>query len=203
MKLYYSPGACSLASHIVLREAGLDFEPVLASTKTHKLADGTDYYTINPKGYVPLLELDDGARLTEGPAIMQYLADLVPMKKLAPANGSFERYRLQEWLNFVTSELHKQFSPLFNAAVPDEYKAMQRTKITDRLKWVDEQLEGKSFLMGDNFTIADAYLYVITGWAKPVGIDISGLKNLYAYWKRIGERQPVKEALEIEGLGKK
>jgi glutathione S-transferase len=203
MKLYYSPGACSLSPHIVLREAGLDFELVLASTKTHKLQDGTDYYTINPKGYVPLLELDDGQRLTEGPAIVQYLADLVPLKKLAPANGTMERYRLQEWLNFITSELHKQFSPLFNVAVPEEYKVMLRTKIGQRLAWVNEQLEGKSFLLGDTFTVADAYLYVIAGWGKGVGVDISAFKNVYAYWKRIGERPAVKEALAAEGLGKK
>jgi glutathione S-transferase len=203
MRLYYSPGACSLSPHIVLREAGLDFEPVLASTKTHKLQDGTDYYTINPKGYVPTLELDDGQRLTEGPAIVQYLADLVPLKKLAPPNGTFERYRLQEWLNFITTELHKQFSPLFNAAVPEEYKTMLRTKIGQRFAWVNEQLEGKSFLMGDTFTVADAYLYVIAGWGKGTGVDISGLKNLYAHWKRIGERPAVKEAQAVEGLGKK
>ena len=133
MKLYYSPGACSLSPHIVLREAGLPFDLVLASTKTHKLADGTDYYTINPKGYVPLLELDNGQRLTEGPAIVQYIADQVPAKNLAPAAGTMARYRLQEWLNFITSELHKGFSPLFNPAMPADSKALASARLIDRL----------------------------------------------------------------------
>src|SRR5690349_7864775 len=132
MKLYYSAGACSLSPHIVLREAGLAFEPVLASTKSHKLQDGTDYYTINPKGYVPLLELDNGERLTEGPAIVQYIADRVPDKKLAPPAGSWERSRLQEWLNFISSELHKTYSPLFSPAMPEEAKSIFRTKLVDR-----------------------------------------------------------------------
>ena len=157
MKLYFSPGACSLSPHIVLRESGLPFEPVQTSTKTHKLQDGTDFYSINPKGYVPVLELDNGERLTEGPAIVQYIADQVPAKKLAPANGTFARARLQEWLNFITSEIHKGFSPLFNPAVPEEYKAMARTKLLDRYRWVDQQLEGRSYLMGDEFSVADAY----------------------------------------------
>ena len=180
MKLYYSPGACSLSPHIVLRESGLAFEPVLASTKTHKLADGTDYYGINPKGYVPLLELDNGERLSEGPVIVQYIADQVPAKNLAPANGTMARYRLQEWLNFITSELHKGFSPLFNPAMPEEAKALARTKLADRLKWVNEQLEGKQYLMGDTFSVADAYLFTVAGWGKHVGVDISSLNHLGA-----------------------
>ncbi len=143
MKLYYSPGACSLSPHIVLREAGLPFEPVLASTKTHKLQDGTDYYGINPKGYVPLLELDNGERLSEGPAIVQYIADKAPEKKLAPPNGTMERYRVQEWLNFITSELHKGFGVMFNPAMPEEAKAVMRAKLGDRLKCVAAQIEGK------------------------------------------------------------
>ena len=199
MKLYYSPGACSLSPLIVLHEAGLKFEPVLASTKTHKLQDGTDYYTINPKGYVPLLELDDGERLSEGPAIVQYIADQVPASKLAPANGSFERYRLQEWLNFITTELHKQYSPLFVAAVPDEYKAMQRQRLKDRYAWVDRQLAGRDYLMGDTFTVADGYLYTVTNWAQHVGVDLAGLANLAAYMKRVGERPAVQEARRTEG----
>ncbi len=151
MKLYYSPGACSLSPHIVLRESGLAFEPVLANLKTHKLAEGTDYYTINPKGYVPLLELDNGERLSEGPAIVQYIADQVPAKNLAPANGTMARYRLQEWLNFITSELHKGFGPLFNPAMPEEAKTLARVRVTERLKWVDAQLEGRQYLMGAGF----------------------------------------------------
>jgi glutathione S-transferase len=187
MKLYYSPGACSLSPHIVLREAGLEFEPVLASTKTHKLQDGTDYYTINPKGYVPLLELDGGERLTEGPAILQYIADRAPEKKLAPAYGTMERYRVQEWLNFITSELHKGFGVLFNPAMPEEAKAVMRAKLGDRLKWVDAQLEGRQYLMGDSFSLPDAYLFTVANWGQHVGVDISGLKNLTAFqaaWRR-------------------
>ena len=200
MKLYYSPGACSLSPHIVLREAGLAFEPVLASTKTHKLQDGTDYYGINPKGYVPLLELDNGERLTEGPAIVQYIADQVPAKKLAPAAGTMARYRLQEWLNFITSELHKSFSPLFNPAMPEEAKALYRTRLGDRFKWVDGQLAGKNYLMGEDFSVADAYLFVVAGWGKHVGVDISGLANLGAFMARVGARPAVQEALKAEGL---
>ena len=200
MKLYYSPGACSLSPHIVLREAGLAFEPVLASTKTHKLQDGTDYYGINPKGYVPLLELDNGERLTEGPAIVQYIADQAPAKKLAPAAGTMARYRLQEWLNFITSELHKSFSPLFNPAMPEEAKALYRTRLGDRFKWVDGQLAGKNYLMGQDFSVADAYLFVVAGWSKHVGVDISGLANLGAFMARVGARPAVQEALKAEGL---
>ena len=200
MKLYYSPGACSLSPHIMLREAGLAFEPVLASTKTHKLQDGTDYYTINPKGYVPLLELDDGQRLSEGPAIVQYLADKVPAKNLAPANGTMERYRLQEWLNFITSELHKGFGVLFNPAMPEEAKTVMKAKLTDRLMWVDGQLAGKQYLMGDGFSVADAYLFTITNWSKFVGVDVSGLANLGAFMKRMAARPAVQEALKAEGL---
>ena len=200
MKLYYSPGACSLSPHIVLVESGLAFEPVLASTKTHKLQDGTDYYTINPKGYVPLLELDNGERLTEGPAIVQYIADQVPGKNLAPANGTMARYRVQEWLNFITSELHKGIGGLFNPAMPEEAKALMRAKAGERLKWVDSQLEGKSYLMGDAFSVADAYLFTVTNWTKHVGIDISGLKDLLAFQKRMGERPAVQAAMKAEGL---
>ena len=203
MKLYYSPGACSLSPHIVLREAGIAFEPVLASTKTHKLQDGTDYYTINPKGYVPLLELDDGQRLTEGPAIVQYIADKAPGKNLAPANGTFERYRLQEWLNFLTSEVHKGFGVLFTPQMPDEAKTVARGRVTDRLKWVDTQLEGKQYLMGDNFSVADAYLFTITNWAGGVDLDLSPFPNLQAFQARVAARPAVQQALEAEGLLKK
>ena len=198
MKLYYSPGACSLSPHIVLIESGLAFEPVLASTKTHKLQDGTDYYTINPKGYVPLLELDNGERLTEGPAIVQYIADQVPAKNLAPANGTMGRYRVQEWLNFITSELHKGIGGLFNPAMPEEAKALMRTKAGDRLKWVDSQLEGRSYLMGDSFSVADAYLSPCQ--LDPARrIDISGLRNLLAF-QNAGRAAAVQAALKAEGL---
>jgi len=200
MKLYYSAGACSLSPHIVLRESGLPFELVLASTKTHKLADGTDYYGINPKGYVPLLELDNGERLSEGPAIVQYIADQVPAKNLAPANGTMARYRLQEWLNFTTSEVHKAFGALFDPATPEDYKVAVKARILGRLKWVDEQLEGKQYLMGDTFSVADAYLFTVTNWSKFVGLDISGLANLGAFMGRVGARPAVQEALKAEGL---
>ena len=200
MKLYYSPGACSLSPHIVAREAGLTVDLVLASTKTHQLADGTDYYTINPKGSVPLLELDNGERLTEGPVIVQYLADQAPASKLAPAAGTMARYRLMEWLNFITSELHKGFSPLFNPAMPEEGKALSRARLADRFKWVDSQLEGKAYLLGDTFTAADAYLFTVTNWAPKVGVDLSALANVGAYMARVGARPAVQAALKAEGL---
>jgi glutathione S-transferase len=202
MKLYYSTGACSLSPHIVLRESGLPFDLVLASTKTHQLADGTDYYTINPKGYVPLLELDNGQRLSEGPAIVQYIADQVPAKKLAPANGSMERYRLQEWLNFITSELHKGFSPLFNPATPDDYKPLVKERLLGRFKWVNEQLEGKQYLLGNDFSVADAYLFVVSSWGQYVSVDLKPFANLQAFMGRVAARPAVQEALKAEGLAK-
>jgi glutathione S-transferase len=198
MKLYYSPGACSLSPHIVLREADLPFDLVRALTKTHKLDDGTDYYTINPKGYVPLLELDDGQRLTEGPVIVQYIADKVPAKKLAPPAGTMERYRLQEWLNFITTEIHKTYSPLFNPDMPEPAKQIFRLKLDSRYKWVEGQLQGRQFLMGDTFTVADAYLFTVSRWAKVVGVDITGLPNLTAYLARIDARPAVQAALKAE-----
>jgi glutathione S-transferase len=200
MKLYYSPGACSLSPHIALREAGLAFEPVLASTKSHKLQDGTDYYTLNPLGYVPLLELDDGTRLREGPAIVQYIADQAPLKNLAPANGTWPRYRLQEWLTFIGTEIHKTFSPLFQPAMPEEAKKIFRDKLLSRFAWVDGELAGKDYLMGDSFSVADGYLYVVTRWAKPMNLDLSGLANLMAQHQRVNARPAVQEALKAEGL---
>ena len=200
MKLYYSPGACSLSPHIVLREAGLPVELVKADLQAHKLADGSDFYAVNSKGYVPMLELDGGERLTEGPAIVQYIADQVPDKKLAPANGSMARYRVQEWLNFITSELHKGIGGLFNPAMPDDGKAVIRTKATDKLKWVDQQLEGKQYLMGDAFSVADAYLFTVTNWTGRVGIDISAMKNLSAFQARMAARPAVQAAMKAEGL---
>ncbi|CAN7692747.1 glutathione transferase GstA [Acidovorax sp. LjRoot118] len=200
MKLYYSPGACSLSPHIALHEAGLAFTPVLASTKSHKLQDGTDYYTINPLGYVPLLELDDGTRLREGPAILQYIADQVPLKMLAPQNGSLQRYRLQEWLTFIGTEIHKGFSPLFNPATPEEYKTIARDKLLQRLQWVDGQLADKQYLMGEQFTVADGYLFTVTNWAKPTNLDISAFTHLAAYRDRVAARPAVQEAMKAEGL---
>lgn len=200
MKLYYSPGACSLSPHIVLHEAGLPCELVLASTKTHKLPDGTDYYTINPKGSVPLLELDSGERLTEGPAIVQYLADQVPDRKLAPAFGTMARYRLMEWLNFITSELHKSFGAFFTPGMPDDAKALYRNRLRQRLQYVDEQLAGKSYLMGDDFTVADAYLFTVSNWTIPTQVDIADLANLQAFRERMLARPSVQAAMKHEGL---
>jgi len=200
MKLYYSPGACSLSPHIALKESGLAFEAIAAPTKTHKLADGTDYYTINPLGYVPFLVLDDGRTLHEVTAIVQYVADQVPDKRLAPANGSWERYKLQEWLNTIATELHKGFSPLFTPGMPEQAKEMAKTRLMSRLTWVDGELAGKSYLLGDTFTVADAYLFVVAGWGKHVGIDIAGLVNLSAFMDRVGVRPAVQAALRAEGL---
>ncbi len=199
-KLYYSPGACSLSPHIALREAGLSVDLALVNLKTHKLADGADFYAVNPKGSVPLLELPGGERLSEGPAIVQYIADQVPGSKLAPPAGTMERYRLMEWLNFITTELHKGFSPLFNAAMPEEAKALARTKLVERLKWVDSQLEGKDYLMGGTFTVADGYLFTVAGWGRHVGVDISGLGRLGAYMARVAARPAVQAAMKAEGL---
>jgi glutathione S-transferase len=200
MKLYYSPGACSLSPHIVLREAGIAFEPVMAPTKTHKLPDGGDYYAVNPLGYVPLLELDDGTRLREGPAIVQYIADQAPNRNLAPANGTLPRYRLQEWLTFIGTEIHKSFSPLFNPDMPDAGKKIYHDRLVSRLGFVNGELEGKDYLMGDHFTVADAYLYTVTRWTKPMAIDISGFPNLVAHNARVEARPAVQEALKHEKL---
>ncbi|MDB5826288.1 MAG: glutathione transferase GstA [Variovorax sp.] len=200
MKLYYSPGACSLSPHIALHEAGLAFEPVLASTKSHQLQDGTDYYGINPLGYVPMLELDDGTRLREGPAILQYIADLVPLKNLAPANGTMPRYRLQEWLTFIGTELHKGFSPLFNPATPEEYKGAVKARLASRYTWLDGELADKQYLMGEHFSVADGYLFTITNWAKPMAMDLSPYPNVTAWHARVGARPAVQEAMKAEGL---
>ena len=200
MKLYYSPGACSLSVHITLHEAGMTFTPIAAPTKTHKLTDGTDYYSINPLGYVPLLELNDGTRLMEAPALMQYIADQVPEKNLAPANGTVARAQVNGWLNFVSSELHKNFSPLFNPATPVDYKPMVTDKLLSRMKWVDEQLAGKQYLMGNAFSVADVYLFNVTNWAPLVKVDISGLANIAAFRTHMSQRPAVLAAMRAEGL---
>ena len=200
MKLYYSPGACSQAPHIALEEAGLAYEAIAVNLKTHTLADGSDYRKINPLGYVPFLVLDNGDTLHEGPAIVQYLADLVPEKNLAPANGTMARYHLQEWLNLISTEVHKAFSPLFNPTTPEDFKPTVRANVLTRLNWINEQLANKSFLMGDQFTVADAYLFTVTGWAQFVGVDISNLKHIQAYRERILARPAVQAAMKAEGL---
>jgi glutathione S-transferase len=200
MKLYYSPGACSLSPHIVLREAGIAFEPVLASTKSHKLQDGSDYYAINPLGYVPMLELDDGTRLREGPAIVQYVADLAPTKNLAPAAGTLPRYRLQEWLTFIGTEIHKSYSPLFNPAMPEDAKKIYKDKLVSRYQWLEGALADKDYLTGETFSVADAYLFTVTNWAGPTGVDISGCPRVQAWHARVRARPAVQEAMKAEGL---
>jgi glutathione S-transferase len=200
MKLYYSPGACSLATHIALKESGLDFETVAVSLSTHTLADGTDYYRINPLGYVPLLELDDGRQLHEVAVILQYVADQVPERHLAPAHGTFERYKLQEWLNVIATEIHKGFSPLFFPEQSDQAKTLTKARLTARLQWIDRALSGKNFLMGELFTVADAYLFVMQSWSTSAGIDVSDLMNLSAFATRMAARPAVQAALRAEGL---
>ncbi|MCA0327810.1 MAG: glutathione transferase GstA [Proteobacteria bacterium] len=200
MKLYYSAGACSLSPHIVLEEAGLPYEAISAPTKTKLLPDGSDYRQVNPLGYVPFLVLDDGRSLAEGPAIVQFIADQVPDKQLAPPAGSWARYQLQSWLTFVGTELHKGFGPLFNPDMPEAAKAIARQRLLARLEWLEGQLAGKSYLMGDQFSVADAYLFTVTNWAKPTGLDISGFKHLAAYRERVAARPAVQKAMQAEGL---
>jgi len=203
MKLYYSPGTSALTPHIALCESGLAFEPVLVNLKTHQLPDGSDYYAIHPLGYVPLLELDDGERLHEIAAIVQYVADQAPAGKLAPANGTLPRYHLQEWLNFVGTELHKGgYSPLFNRAVPDEAKGVFRERLMSRYEWVEGQLQGRDYLLGDQFSVADGYLFTATRWAAAVKLDISGLANVQAFQNRMMKRPGVLKALHAHGLEK-
>lgn len=200
LKLFYSPGACSLSPHIALEEAGLPYEAVSTSLQTKTLADGSDYRKLNPLGYVPYLALEDGTGLREGPAIVQYIADLVPEKRLAPANGTRARYELQSWLNFTATEVHKGFSPLFNPAFPDEGKRISKDRIMARLEWVDGELAGKTFLLGEDFTVADAYLFVVTNWATPMQLDLSRLKNVVAWRERVAARPAVQRAMRAEGL---
>ena len=200
MKLFYSAGACSLSPHIALEEAGLKYEAISAPTKTKVLPDGSDYRKVNPLGYVPYLVLDDGTGLREGPAIVQYIADQAPDKKLAPPNGTVARYELQSWLNFVGTEVHKNFGPLFNPDMPEEAKKIFIATLLGRLKWVDGELAGKPYLMGEDFTVADGYLFVVTNWAKPLGIDLSGLPNLLAFRERVAARPAVQRAMQAEGL---
>ena len=200
MKLYYAPGACSLSPHIVSRELGIPLELKKVNTKDKTVEGGGDYWQVNPRGYVPALVLDNGETLTEGPAIVQYLADQKPEAGLAPKNGSIERYRLQEWLNFITSEIHKSFSPLFKPNTPEDYKPIAKENIAKRFDLIDKQLAGKDYLTGKQFTVADAYLFVLSNWTKPTQIDLAKWPNLQAFNKRVAARPKVKEALQAEGL---
>ena len=199
MKLYYSPGACSVSPHIALREAGLSFQLERVDLKGKKTQTGADYLRVNPKGYVPALELDNGQVLTEGAVIVQYIADLKPEAKLAPPNGTFERVRLQEWLHFIGSELHKPYSPLYQATIPDDVKAWWReNKVVPRIDFLARSLEGKKFVMGEGFTVADGYLFTVLSWAKHVSVELGPV--LQDYLRRIGQRPKVQEALKAEGL---
>ena len=198
MKLYFSPGACSLSPHIVLRELGLPFETVQVDLKTKRTGDGSDFWKINPKGYVPTLQLDDGSILTEGPAIVQYLADRKPDAGLAPANGSFARYRLQEWLNFISTELHKQFSPLFNSASPDSVKAAQLKRLGERFDYLAQTLGQQDWLLAGGYSVADAYLFTVLGWTAHVGPDLAAWPALQAYQQRVQARPAVAATLAAE-----
>jgi glutathione S-transferase len=200
MKLYYSPGACSLSPHIVAREAGIPVELVKVDLKGKTLSDGADFIGVNGKGYVPAIRLDDGQMLTEGPAIVQYLADQKPGSGLAPAAGSFERYRLQEWLNFITSELHKAMGTFFNPAVTPEWRKGVSDRLEVRCDWLAKQLAGKQYLMGERFSVADAYLFTILNWAPMVKFDLGKWSVLIEYQKRVAARPKVQEALRAEGL---
>jgi glutathione S-transferase len=202
MKLYYAPGACSLSPHIVLREADRRFDLERVDLTTHRTASGGDFLKINPKGYVPALQLDGPGSpiLTEGPVIVQYIADLAPEAHLVPPNGTFARYHLQEWLNFISSEIHKQFSPLFEAATPPQVGERQRGKIGQRFLYLQDVLNDRAFLMGETFTVADAYLFVMLQWCNPLGIDLGLYPNLDDYEYRIARRPAVQAALSAEGL---
>ena len=198
MKLYLTPYACSLSPHIALREAGIPFDIEVVDLGTKKTKSGGNYTSVNPKGYVPALEIEGGQVLTEGPAIVQYIADQKPASKLAPPAGSFERYRLQEWLNFITSELHKSVGPLFSDATPAAWKETLKTRVAGRFDMLSKSLQGKDYLMGSTFTVADAYLFVILSWTSHVGIDLSRWPVLTAYFERIKARPAVKAALDAE-----
>jgi glutathione S-transferase len=200
MKLYYSPGTCALSPHIVLLEAGLPFTLEKTDLKSKKTEKGTDYLTINSKGYVPALQLDDGQVLTEGPAIVQYLADQRPDSGLAPRAGTLERYRLMEMLNFISTELHKSFSPLFNPSASPDWKKAATESVGKRFDWLVAHIGDKKYLFGDNFTVADAYLFTILGWTRHAHIDLARWPALEAYQSRVGHRPKVQEALKAEGL---
>ncbi|MEZ5776363.1 MAG: glutathione transferase GstA [Hyphomicrobiaceae bacterium] len=200
MKLYYSPGACSLSPHIVLNETGQKFEIEQVDLGTKKTKSGADFLKINPKGYVPALVLDSGEVLTEGPAIVQYLADQKPGSGLAPENGTLARYKLQEWLNFITSEMHKSMGALFSKELDDKGKDVMRGLVARRLAYLDQHLAKNDYVMGKDFTVADAYLFTVLGWGQYVGVDIGKYANVSAYAARIGARPKVAATLKAEGL---
>ncbi|RKQ38045.1 glutathione transferase GstA [Enterobacter sp. R1(2018)] len=200
MKLYYKAGACSLSPHIILRETGIDFSLVKVDLAAKKTETGDDYLEINAKGQVPALVLDDGSLLTEGVAIVQFLADKVPDRQLLAPAGSMTRYHTLEWLNYIASELHKGFSPLFNPATPEEYKAIARKALEKKLQYVNEELNDKQWLMGLRFSVADAYLFTVLRWAYGVKLEMNGLSNIEAFMERMKARPAVAAALAAEGL---
>jgi glutathione S-transferase len=202
MKLYYTPGACSLSPHIALREAGLAFDLEQVDLGSKRTKSGADYKAVNAKGSVPALQLDDGQVLTEGSAIVQYIADRAPEKKLAPPAGAIDRYRLQEWLNYVASEIHKGFSPLFNPKASDEWKQIVKDGLAAKFDFLSKKLDGRAYLMGDAYSVADGYLFTILTWAKPMGIDLAKWPALKAYSDRVAKRPAVQAALQAEGLAK-
>jgi glutathione S-transferase len=200
MKLYFSPGACSMASHIVLFDTGLPFTTEQVDLRTRRTASGADFMQINPKGYVPALELKDGTVLTEGPAIVQFLADLAPASNLAPANGTLERYELIALLNFISSELHKNFSPLFDPQASAETQQQRRAALGKRYAYIEQVLAGQDYLTGTHFTVADAYLFTVSNWAGRVHVDLSGFPNLQAWLVRVAMRPAVQQAMLAEGI---
>jgi glutathione S-transferase len=202
MKLYYSPGACSLSPHIALLEAGLPYDLIKVDLRAKKLENGDDYLKINPKGQVPALVLDSGELVTEGPVIVQMIADSVPAKNLAPARDSAERYKLLEWLNYVGAELHKNFGPMFSPVLAEDAKAFFKDRVMGKFKYLDSQLAGRDYLMGKQFTVADGYLFTMLSWAERLKFDLSAMPNLTAYKARVGARPKVQEALTKEGLMK-
>ena len=203
MKLYFSPGACSLAPHVVLREAQIPFDLVRVDLRTKQLKEGGgDFFAVNEKGFVPVLELSSGERLTEVAAILQYLADQKPELGLVPAAGTMDRYRAMEWLNFISTELHKSFSPLFNPRAPEEWKTIVKVLLASRFAYAQKRLEGREFAMGDRFTIVDAYLYTVLRWSRLVGVDLAAWPALAAYVERMMARPSVAEALKAEGVSR-
>jgi glutathione S-transferase len=200
MKLYYTPGACSHAPHILLREAGLDFTIEKVDLATKKTETGVDFKTINPHGYVPALQLDNGAVVTEVAVINQYIADRVPAKKLAPANGTPERYTLQSWLNFISSEVHKQLAPMFNPKLPEDYKTILKEKLATRFDTINAHLSKNTFVLGDGFTAPDAYLYTVLNWAKYFAIDFAKWPAIKSFMERVAARPSAQDAAKAEGL---
>ena len=202
MKLYYSPGACSLSPHIALLEAGLPYDLVKVDLRAKKLENGDDFLKVNPKGQVPALALDSGELITEGPVIVQMIADKAAGKNLAPARDSTERYKLLAWLNFITTELHKNFGPMFSPVLADEAKAFFKDRVMAKFKYIDSQLTGRDYLMGNHFTVADGYLFTMLSWAERMKFDLAAMPNLLAYKARVGARPAVQAALTKEGLMK-